>query len=41
MRFSDHWLETFLKNNPSALDHEFIDGDLLLTAPTKSFRLSF
>lgn len=39
--FNDKWLETFLKKNPSALNHEFIDNDLLLTASTKRLQTFF
>jgi len=28
------WLETLLKKNPSALRHEIVDGDMVLTAST-------
>lgn len=36
--FNDKWLETFLKKNPSALSDEFIDEELLLTAPPKKLQ---
>lgn len=35
---NDKWLEAFLKKNPSALAHEFVDEDLWLTAPPKKLQ---
>jgi hypothetical protein len=36
---NDKWLEKLLKKNPSLLKHEVVDGDLVLTASTSSFRV--
>ena len=34
----DKWLEKLLKKNPAALNHEIVDGDLVLTASTKQLQ---
>jgi hypothetical protein len=34
----NNWLETILKKNSSALKHEVVDGDLILTASTRQLQ---
>ena len=35
---NDKWLEKLLKTNPSALKHEVVDGNLVLTASTRQLQ---